>query len=205
MHQIQSGQVIGDGLSSAVKELVENSLDAHATSIGTSTCCCSALSALTVEEVRFKNHGLDALEVIDNGDGIAPDNYESLALKHYTSKLRSYSDLESVTTFGFRGEALSSLCALSDVHVITATADEAPKGTRLEFAVSGQLKSRAVAAASKGTTVVVANLFKTLPVRRKELERNVKRDYARVMGLLQAYASICVGVKFSVFNQPLKG
>jgi len=127
------------------------------------------------------------------------------ALKHYTSKLRAYSDLESVATFGFRGEALSSLCALSDLHVVTALPEEAPRGMKLEFEGSGELKSKSMVAASKGTTVCVANLFKNLPVRRKELERNIRRDYAKVLGLLQAYAIICVGVKFSVFNQQLKG
>lgn len=127
------------------------------------------------------------------------------ALKHYTSKLRAYSDLESVTTFGFRGEALSSLCALSDFHIVTALPEEAPRGTKLEFEGSGKLKSKSMVATLKGTTVCVANLFKNLPVRRKELERNIRRDYAKVLGLLQAYASICVGVKFSVFNQQLKG
>lgn len=53
--------------------------------------------------------------------------------------------------------------------------------------------------------VLVENIFKTLPVRRKELERNIKREYAKVLGILQAYAGICVGIKFSVFNQPPKG
>lgn len=62
VHHLQSGQVINDGLNSAVKELVENALDANATSI----------------EIRFKNYGLESLEVIDNGDGISPDNYESI-------------------------------------------------------------------------------------------------------------------------------
>ncbi|RPA94500.1 DNA mismatch repair protein MutL [Choiromyces venosus 120613-1] len=189
VHQIQSGQVISEGLTSVVKELVENGLDAHATSI----------------EVRFKNNGLDAIEVIDNGDGISPDNYESIALKHWTSKLTSYADLDSVTTFGFRGEALSSLCALSDLQIITAMASEAPKGTKLDFDMSGKLKSRTVTAAQKGTTVLVENILKTLPVRRKELERNIKREYTKVLGILQAYAGVCVGVKFSVFNQPAKG
>ena len=128
-----------------------------------------------------------------------------LALKHWTSKLTSYADLDSVTTFGFRGEALSSLCALSDLQIITATAAEAPKGTKLEFEMSGKLKSRSVTAAQKGATVLVENIFKTLPVRRKELERNIKREYTKVLGILQAYAGVCVGVKFSVFNQPAKG
>ncbi|KAI5839313.1 hypothetical protein DFP73DRAFT_562263 [Morchella snyderi] len=189
VHHIQSGQVIGDGLASVVKELVENSFDASATSI----------------EIRFKNYGLDSVEVVDNGVGITSDNYESIALKHWTSKLTSYDDLDNVTTFGFRGEALSSLCALADLHITTATAEDAPKGTRLEFETSGKLKSRSVAAAQRGTTVLVENIFKTLPVRRSELERNIKREYTKVLGILQAYAGIYVGVKFSVFNQPPRG
>jgi DNA mismatch repair protein PMS2 len=112
-------------------------------------------------EVRFKDYGLKALEVIDNGSGIAPENYESIgkpsaftpssspfvicfgtALKHHTSKLASFSDLTSVLTFGFRGEALSSLCALSEsVTVTTATATQAPMGTILVFDKAGRLTS----------------------------------------------------------------
>ncbi|KAF3904877.1 hypothetical protein ABW20_dc0106830 [Dactylellina cionopaga] len=189
VHQIQSGQVISDGLCSAVKELVENSIDAHATSM----------------EIRFKNHGLDLIEVSDNGDGITPDNFDKLALKHYTSKLRTYEDLEQVTTYGFRGEALSSLCALSTLSVATATADVAPKGTKLEFHTSGVLKSTSVTSHPRGTTVSIETLFKSLPVRKQELERNIKREFARVVSFLQAYAIVCVGVKFTVYNHPPNG
>lgn len=188
VHQIQSGQVIVD-LCSVAKELVENSLDAGATSV----------------EVRFKNHGLDAIEVQDNGSGIAPANYENVALKHYTSKLSGYEDLSSLQTFGFRGEALSSLCALSKFSITTAQADEAPKGKRLEFDVLGKLKSTTVVAAQKGTTATVENLFDSLPVRRKELTKNVKREYGKVLGLLHAYACISVNVKFTVKNAMPKG
>jgi len=112
-------------------------------------------------EVRFKDYGLKILEVIDNGSGIAPENYESIgklsslslsssaflisfgsALKHHTSKLASFSDLTSVLTFGFRGEALSSLCTLSEsVTVTTATATQAPMGTILVFDKAGRLTS----------------------------------------------------------------
>jgi DNA mismatch repair protein PMS2 len=112
-------------------------------------------------EVRFKDYGLKTLEVIDNGSGIAPENYESIgkpssfapssssfvigfgtALKHHTSKLASFSDLTSVLTFGFRGEALASLCALSEsVTVTTATATQAPMGTILVFDKAGRLTS----------------------------------------------------------------
>ncbi|KAE8444483.1 hypothetical protein EG329_000467 [Mollisiaceae sp. DMI_Dod_QoI] len=188
VHQIQSGQVIVD-LCSVVKELVENSLDAGATSI----------------DVRFKNQGLDAIEVQDNGDGISPHNYETLALKHHTSKLSTYSDLTTLQTFGFRGEALSSLCALSKFSVITCLAQDAPKGTRLDFATSGKLTGTSVVAAQKGTTVSVENLFNNLPVRRRELERNIKREWGKVVGVLGQYACIQTGIKFFVSQQAGKG
>ncbi|KAI2636986.1 DNA mismatch repair protein MutL [Hypomontagnella submonticulosa] len=188
IHQIQSGQVIVD-LCSVVKELVENSLDAGATSI----------------EVRFKNQGLDSIEVQDNGSGISKENYETLALKHYTSKLSTYGDLASLQTFGFRGEALSSLCALSKFTVTTCLASDAPKGSRLEFETSGKLRSTTIVAAQKGTTVTVETLFQNLPVRRRELERNIKREWNKVIGVLNQYACIQRGLKFSVSQQPNKG
>ncbi|KAF3041944.1 hypothetical protein E8E12_008387 [Didymella heteroderae] len=188
VHQIQSGQVIID-LQSVCKELVENSIDAGATSV----------------EVRFKNNGLDAIEVQDNGGGIAPADYDTIALKHYTSKLSTYDDLSSLKTFGFRGEALSSLCALSKFHIVTARASDGPKGTKLDFEQSGKLKGTSVVAAKQGTTVVVETLFYNLPVRRKELEKNIKREYNKVLALLNAYACISVGVKFSVTNLVPKG
>jgi DNA mismatch repair protein PMS2 len=127
------------------------------------------------------------------------------ALKHYTSKLSTYSDLTSLTTFGFRGEALSSLCALSNFHVVTARASDGPKGTRLDFEISGKLKGRSVVASQKGTVVSVENIFRNLPVRRRELEKNIKREYGKVLGLLNAYACISVGVRFGVSNVPAKG
>ncbi|KAF1994302.1 DNA mismatch repair protein MutL [Amniculicola lignicola CBS 123094] len=188
VHQIQSGQVIVD-LCSVAKELVENGLDAGATSI----------------EVRFKNHGLDSIEVQDNGSGISPADYDTIGLKHYTSKLSTYDDLSSLQTFGFRGEALSSLCALSKFHIVTARAADGAKGTRLDFEVSGKLRGTAVMAAKQGTTVVVDSLFYNLPVRRKELEKTIAREYKKVLHLLHAYACISVGVKFTVSNRIPKG
>ena len=188
VHQIQSGQVIVD-ICSVAKELIENSFDAGATSV----------------EVRFKNYGLDAIEVQDNGSGIAAANYENIALKHYTSKLSSYDDLSDLRTFGFRGEALSSLCALSKFSITTAQADEVPKGKHLEFDIMGKLKSTAIVASQKGTTASVEGLFENLPVRRKELTKNIKREYGKVLGLLQAYACISVNVKFTVKHAVSKG
>ncbi|KPM35570.1 hypothetical protein AK830_g11004 [Neonectria ditissima] len=188
IHQIQSGQVIVD-LCSVVKELIENSIDAEATSI----------------DVRFKNQGLDLIEILDNGTGISPNNYPSVALKHHTSKLSSYSDIASLQTFGFRGEALASLCALSVLSVITCQASDVPKGAKLTFEPSGELKGTTVVAAQRGTAVSVEKLFHNLPVRRRELERNIKREWHKVIALLNQYACIQTNLKFGVSQQPTKG
>lgn len=127
------------------------------------------------------------------------------ARKHYTSKLSSYDDLSSLQTFGFRGEALSSLCALSKFHIVTARVTDGPKGTKLEFESSGELKGTSVVAATKGTTVTVQNIFYNLPVRKRELEKNIKREYGKVLSLLHAYACISTGVRFVASNQMPKG
>ncbi|ETW76828.1 hypothetical protein HETIRDRAFT_66078 [Heterobasidion irregulare TC 32-1] len=192
VHRLTSGQVVVD-LQTAVKELVENSLDAGASSI----------------EVRFKDYGLKSIEVIDNGCGIAPADYDSIALKHHTSKLAAFADLSTVRSFGFRGEALSSLCGLSaHVAVTTATAAEAPMGTVLEIDAHGRVASKSgKAARQRGTTVAVAGLFAPLPVRRRELERNAKREFGKALHLLTAYALVpCTradrGVRLSVSNHP---
>ena len=116
VHRITSGQVVLD-LQTAVKELIENALDASASNIA----------------INFRDYGADSFEIVDNGSGIDPSNYASVALKHYTSKLASFSDLAHVRTFGFRGEALSSLCALASVTIHTATSQQAPMGTVLRL------------------------------------------------------------------------
>ncbi|PHH70672.1 hypothetical protein CDD80_5798 [Ophiocordyceps camponoti-rufipedis] len=188
VHQIQSGQVIVD-LCSVVKELVENSIDAGSTTI----------------DVRFKNQGLDLIEVQDNGAGISPSSHSYVALKHHTSKLTTFSDLASLHSFGFRGEALSSLCALSHLVITTCVEADVPKGSRLSFDPTGVLTDTSVVASPRGTTVSVSGLFHNLPVRRRELERNIKREWQKVCVLLNQYACIQTNVKFSVSQQPSRG
>lgn len=160
---------------------------------------------MRTKDVRFKNQGLDLIEVQDNGSGISPSNYEYIALKHHTSKLHSYDDIGTLETFGFRGEALASLCALSTMTVTTCLAQEAPKGSKLAFDPSGKLRDTTVVAAQRGTIVAVERLFHTLPVRRRELERNIKREWQKVIALLNQYACIQTNLKFSVSQQPTKG
>ncbi|KAK0556610.1 ATP-binding mismatch repair protein [Tilletia horrida] len=186
VHRLTSAQVVLD-LHSAVKELVENALDAGATNI----------------EVRFREYGFESIEVIDNGHGIEPADYRAIALKHYTSKLSKFSDLQAVETFGFRGEALSSLCALASVSMHTATEAEAPAGTMLVFDHSGAVTPGArKQPRQRGTTVIVKGLFEGYPVRRREFERNLKREYAKTQNVLQAYALISKGVRWIVSNTP---
>ncbi|KAK0540296.1 ATP-binding mismatch repair protein [Tilletia horrida] len=189
VHRITSAQVVLD-LQTAVKEVVENALDAGATNI----------------EVRFKDYGAESFEVIDNGSGIDPKDYDAIALKHHTSKLSSFTDLEAVHTFGFRGEALSSLCALASVTMHTATETEAPVGTVLTFEKSGKVTPGArKQPRQRGTTVIVRDLFQGFPVRRREFEKNLKREYAKAQGILQSYALIQKGVRWTVYNIPKAG
>ncbi|VDB98135.1 unnamed protein product [Peniophora sp. CBMAI 1063] len=192
---ITAGQVIVD-LQSAVKELVENSLDAKATSI----------------EVRLKDSGLTLIEVVDNGEGIAPDDYANVGLRHATSKLSSFEDLTSVNSFGFRGEALFSLCASAErVTITTSTGANGPMGTVLEFDRSGKLvRSDKKVARTRGTTVSVHNVFFIAAVRKKEAQRNVKREMDRVLRLMHAYTLVpCTqqngGVKLVLTNQSSNG
>ncbi|KAL7151244.1 hypothetical protein ABFS83_04G018400 [Erythranthe nasuta] len=182
VHKICAGQVILD-LSSAVKELVENSLDAGATSV----------------EISLKEYGQESFQVIDNGSGISPPNFKVLALKHHTSKLLDFPDLQSLKTYGFRGEALSSLCALGDLTVETRTVNEVV-ATHLTYDHMGLLTAERKTARQVGTTITVKKLFSNLPVRSKEFRRNIRKEYGKLISLLNAYALIAKGVRLVCSN-----
>ncbi|KAM5301671.1 mismatch repair endonuclease PMS2 isoform 1-T1 [Glossophaga mutica] len=187
VHQICSGQVVLS-LSSAVKELVENSVDAGATNI----------------DLRLKDYGVDLIEVSDNGCGVEEENFEGLTLKHHTSKIQEFADLTQVETFGFRGEALSSLCALSDVTISTCHSSS-KVGTRLVFDHNGKIIQKTPYPRPRGTTVSVQQLFYTLPVRHKEFQRNIKKEFAKMVHVLHAYCIIPTGIRVSCSNQVGQG
>ena len=126
------------------------------------------------------------------------------ALKHHTSKLRSFNDLASVSSFGFRGEALSSLCALGSLTVTTKTATDSIAST-LSFDANGRLVSTSYVARTQGTSVTLSNLFASLPVRHRVFVQHLKREYSRMLSMVQAYALISTGVRFSVSHTPTKG
>ncbi|CAO1403736.1 unnamed protein product [Diamesa hyperborea] len=187
IHKICSSQVILN-IGVAVKELVENSVDAGAKTI----------------EVKLKNYGSEGFEVSDNGFGIDENNFQGITAKHYTSKLKEFSDLESINTFGFRGEALSSLCCLSNV-TITTRHSTAPHGTRLSFDHNGIILQKTICARNIGTTVSLTDFFITLPVRRGEFMKNYKKDFAKMVQLLQEYCLVLTGVKILCTNIPQNG
>lgn len=157
--RISTAQVIVS-LSCAVRQLIDNALDASAQNL----------------EIRVKNNGFESVEVIDDGTGIEAENFDSLCKPHSTSKLSCLNDFSHLSTLGFRGEALNALCALSSI-TITTRCRSSPLGTKLRFDHSGNVVERTTVARSVGTTVVIDSLFDTLPVRRKEFEKTAKKEF----------------------------
>jgi DNA mismatch repair protein MutL len=142
-NQIAAGEVI-ERPSSVVKEMVENALDAKATSI----------------TVDITNGGIKSIRITDNGEGIAADDAVMSFERYATSKIKSIDDLNSLTTMGFRGEALASIAAVSKLEVITKT-EEAESGTKVVIE-GGDVLSVEPVGAPKGTTFIVRELFFTL-------------------------------------------
>lgn len=150
--KIAAGEVV-ERPSSVVKELVENALDACA-------------DAITVE---IKEGGITFIRVTDNGSGIDSSQIRNAFMRHATSKIRSAEDLTHVVSLGFRGEALSSICAVAQVELITKTKDNL---TGVRYVCEGAVeKECSEIGAPTGTTVLVKNLFFNTPVRRKFLKQ----------------------------------
>ena len=150
--QIAAGEVV-ERPSAAIKELIENALDAGAT-------------AVTVD---IREGGLSSFSVTDNGSGIPASELRMAFERHATSKIRETSDLWQVATLGFRGEALASIAAVSHVRLTTRTAD-ADTGMQVQND-GGTITSIGEAASPLGTSVVVRDIFYNAPVRRKFLKK----------------------------------
>lgn len=151
--KIAAGEV-AERPSAVVKELVENSIDADATSI----------------EIEIRKGGIEYIRISDNGCGIEPNQVETAFLRHATSKLKTIDDLYRIGTMGFRGEALSSICAVADVDVITKT-EKYEEGVFVQFS-RGKVSNKEEIACGTGTTMVVKNLFENIPARMKFLKKN---------------------------------
>lgn len=156
---IAAGEVV-DRPSSVIKELVENSIDAGATRI----------------TVEIQNGGVSLMRVTDNGSGISREDLPVAVRRHATSKIKDESDLNSIITLGFRGEALAAIAAVSDVRIISKTAEQSV-GAMLEVS-GGVTIGIGDRAAQNGTTVFVENLFANVPARRKFLKKDMTEAMA---------------------------
>ena len=154
INKIAAGEVI-ERPASVIKEMVENSIDAGATNI----------------TVEIKNGGISYIKVTDNGKGIAQDDLEIAFERHATSKIRSADDLNTVTSMGFRGEALASIAAIANVEMVSKTKEQ-DVGYKI-VVQAGDVLEKEETACQVGTSITVRNLFFNTPVRYKFL----KKDY----------------------------
>ena len=165
--QIAAGEVV-ERPASVVKELIENALDARATTV----------------EVSVEDGGRSIIRVSDDGHGMDRDDAILALARHATSKIRAADDLVGVLSFGFRGEALPAICSVSELELQTATADGA--GTTLRAAAGAQLEVTE-AARRRGTTVSVARLFYNVPARLKFL-RSPRSEWRAISDTLTTIA-----------------
>ena len=153
INKIAAGEVI-ERPASVVKELVENSIDAGATSI----------------TVEVQNGGISNIRITDNGKGIEKDDLEIAFERHATSKIREADDIETVKSMGFRGEALASIAAIANVEMISKTVDS-DIGNRI-VVEGGRVLEKGEYGCARGTTIIVKNLFYNTPVRYKFLKKD---------------------------------
>ncbi|HYW68697.1 MAG TPA: DNA mismatch repair endonuclease MutL [bacterium] len=177
-NMIAAGEVV-EAPFSVVKELVENALDAGATEIA----------------VDIKGGGSDLVRVSDDGSGMNRDDALAAFDRFATSKLASAEDLESISTLGFRGEALPSIASVSRIRLVTCE-DGAVEGTEVDL-VGGEVRNVRPAGRARGTTVEVSSLFYNTPARRKFLKSD-SVEVRRIMDLLTEYSVLYPAIRFDV-------
>jgi DNA mismatch repair protein MutL len=176
--RIAAGEVV-ERPASVVKELVENSLDAGSSQIS----------------VEVRGGGVSLIRVTDNGAGIPPGEVELAFDRYATSKVENLDDLESISSLGFRGEALPSIAAVAQIDMITcAVGDKA--GTYLDLR-DGAIANRGSQGRSQGTTVTVRNLFRKIPARLKFL-KSVATENGHIANVVSQYALAFPEIKFSL-------
>ena len=179
--KIAAGEVI-ERPANMVKELLENAIDAGATRI--------ALEVLKAGKERIK--------IVDNGCGMSPDDARMCFLPHATSKITSIDQLESVASFGFRGEALASISSVSKVTLSTRTTQE-QVGYCLEY-TEGKVVKESDVACNVGTTLCIDDLFYNVPVRKKFLKHD-ETEWNQIHALFQAFCLSHQSVSFSLSHQ----
>ncbi|MBQ6388274.1 MAG: DNA mismatch repair endonuclease MutL [Mogibacterium sp.] len=178
--KIAAGEVIERPVS-AVKELVENSIDAGSHSI----------------IVEIRGGGRSYIRVTDDGSGIPAEEAETAFLRHATSKISGIADLDNITSLGFRGEALASIAAVSKLTMVTRTADR-PAGVRLMLH-GGRVISNETTGANPGTTIVIEDLFYNTPARRKFMGSEA-REGSAIIDLIEQYAVCYADIRFMMIR-----
>jgi len=176
--QIAAGEVV-ERPASVVKELVENSLDASSSQIS----------------VEVRGSGVNLIRVIDNGVGIPSGEVELAFGRYTTSKIGNLTDLESITSLGFRGEALPSIAAVTEIDIVTSAVGEAV-GTYLNLK-DGMVTNRGSQGRSQGTTITVRNLFRKVPARLKFL-KSPTTENSHIANVVSQYALAFPEVKFTL-------
>ncbi|MBR7001592.1 MAG: DNA mismatch repair endonuclease MutL [Neisseriaceae bacterium] len=180
INQIAAGEVV-ERPAAALKEMIENSIDAHATQIDI------ALTAGGVKQMRIK----------DNGVGIEQDDLINALSRHATSKIHSLADLERVATMGFRGEGLASIASVTRLSLTSKTQD-APHAFKIE-AADGVLGEIAPAAGDNGTTIEANEIYFNTPARRKFLKSDAT-EYAHCLSVVERLALVNPQIAFSLIH-----
>ncbi|AKP66930.1 DNA mismatch repair endonuclease MutL [Companilactobacillus ginsenosidimutans] len=179
-NQIAAGEVI-ERPASVVKELVENSIDAHASQV----------------LIRVEQSGLKSIEVNDNGDGIAAEDVEVAFAPHSTSKIATDRDLFAIKTLGFRGEALASIASVSKLTVLTST--DGKSAIKADFAGNTML-SKETFARSKGTTMTVQDIFFNTPARLKYV-KSLHTELNRIVDIVDRLAMGHPEISFRLIHE----
>lgn len=180
IHKIAAGEVV-ERPANVIKELVENSLDAGASSI----------------TVYAEQGGKTLMRVVDDGFGMSAEDARMSIVHHATSKLTTIDDLEHISTFGFRGEALSSISAVSRMDLITRERS-ASEGVKLVVA-EGAISREEVVACNPGTDITITDLFYTVPARKKFLKTD-DTEWRNLYQLMQAFALSYPACAFTVYH-----
>jgi len=179
--KIAAGEVV-ERPANIIKELIENSLDAHATAI-----------TLSVED-----GGKRLIQVMDNGIGMVPEDAYLCFEQHATSKITCVDDLETITTFGFRGEALASIASVAKVTLITKTKENS-EATKLEL-TNGTVINHELVSANTGTTITVDDLFYNIPARKKFLKTK-ETEWRHIQELFYACCLTNINIHFKLISE----